>query len=160
MRLALFEPDIPQNAGTMMRLAACLGVAMDIIEPCGFALSDRHLKRAGLDYLDFLDLTKHLSWEHYSAGRNAAADPGRLILLSTTGSVAYTEFAFNDADTIIVGRESAGAPPQVHAAADAVLRVPMVGAARSLNVATAAAMALGEALRQNRAAGTTGPVEL
>ena len=148
VRLALFEPDIPQNAGTMMRLAACLGVSVDIIEPCGFILSDRHLRRAGMDYLDALDLTTHLSWDHFCAARAATAAENRLILLSTKAKTPYTGYSFAATDTILVGRESAGAPPMVHQAADAVLVVPMVAGARSLNVATAAAMALGEALRQ------------
>ncbi|MCZ6605465.1 MAG: tRNA (cytidine(34)-2'-O)-methyltransferase [Alphaproteobacteria bacterium] len=150
MRLALYEPDIPQNAGAMMRLAACLGVAMDIIEPCGFVLSDRHLKRAGMDYLALLDLATHRSWTDYVEARRADPGAGRLILLSTGGHVAYTKFAFDAGDTIIMGRESAGVPPNVHDTVDAVLVVPLVAAARSLNVVTAAAMVLGEALRQTR----------
>ena len=150
MRLALYEPDIPQNAGTMMRMAACLGVALDIIEPCGFTLSDRALKRAGMDYLDALDLTVHPSWDHYLAARRETAVPGRLILLSTKGRTTYTDFDYATQDTLIVGRESQGAPPALHDTADAVVQVPMIDGARSLNVAVAAAMVLGEALRQNR----------
>lgn len=150
MRLALYEPDIPQNAGTLMRMAACLGVAIDIIEPCGFTLSDRALKRAGMDYLDALDLTVHSSWDHYLAARRETAASGRLILLSTKGRTAYTDFDYASQDTLMVGRESQGAPPALHDTADAVVRVPMIDGARSLNVAVAAAMVLGEALRQNR----------
>lgn len=149
-RLALFEPDIPQNTGTMMRMAACLNVAIDVIEPCGFALTDKTLRRAGMDYLEALDLATHISWDRYLEARKSEPCPGRLILLSTTASLAYTDFSFSPTDTIMVGRESAGAPAHVHAAADAVLAVPMVPGMRSLNVAIAAAMVLGEALRQNQ----------
>ncbi len=144
IRLALYEPDIPQNAGTLIRLSACLGIAVDVIEPCGFVLSDRRLRRAGLDYLDRAALDRHESW---AAFRSATADR-RLVLLTTRGETAYTAFAFTDADVLIVGRESAGVPDAVHAAADARLRIPMVAGARSLNVAAAAAMAVGEALRR------------
>lgn len=144
MRLALYEPDIPQNAGAIMRLAACLGVAVDLIEPCGFVLDDRRLRRAGMDYLDRLVLARHESWRAYVAQRS----PGRLVLLTTTAETPHTAFAFQPRDTLLLGRESAGAPETVHAAADARLRVPMVPGLRSLNVALTAAMVLGEALRQ------------
>ena len=144
MRLVLFQPDIPQNAGALMRLAACLGVAVDIVEPCGFLLSDRRMKRAGMDYLDFLDRTVWPGWETYSSAKHA----GRLVLLTTGGETAYTGFRFAVDDRLLVGRESAGVPPVVHEAADARLVVPMRPGVRSLNVATAAAMVLGEALRQ------------
>ena len=144
MRLALYQPDIPQNAGAMLRLAACLGVGADIIEPCGFVWSDRRLRRAGMDYLDRVDLTRHESWDSFVGSRAA----GRLILLTTRGSIAHTGFAFRPDDTLIVGRESAGAPDAVHEAADARVVVPMVAGTRSLNVALAAAIAIGEALRQ------------
>lgn len=143
MRLALFEPDIPQNAGTMIRLGACLGVPVDIIEPCGFLLDDRRLRRAGMDYLARAQITRHDSWAAY-----ARAHTGRLVLLTTGGDTGYLDFAFAPGDTILVGRESAGVPRAVHAAADARLVVPMGAGARSLNVAVAAAMVLGEALRQ------------
>ena len=145
MRLALYEPDIPQNAGSLMRLCACLGVAMDIIEPCGFLLSDRNFRRAGLDYRG--DLTRHESWEVFGSafqGKNA----GRLVLLSTKAAQPYTGFAFAAGDTILVGRESAGVPEAVHGAADVRLLIPMKAGMRSINVAQAAAMVLGEALRQ------------
>jgi tRNA (cytidine/uridine-2'-O-)-methyltransferase len=144
MRLALYQPDIPQNAGSLMRLCACLGVGLDIIEPCGFLLSDRNLRRAGMDYLDRLDWARHASWEQWQAGRG----PGRMILLTTRGAQPYTEFAFRPDDTLLVGRESAGVPDEVHNAADAGLLIPMRPGMRSLNVAQAAAMVLGEALRQ------------
>lgn len=146
MRLCLFQPDIPQNAGSMLRLAACLGVGCDVVEPCGFVWSDRHLRRAGMDYLDRADLIRHASWEAFAASRRDSAS--RLILLTTAGSIAHTEFRFRPGDTLLVGRESAGAPAEVHQAADARVRVPMAAGMRSLNVAMAAAIVLGEALRQ------------
>jgi tRNA (cytidine/uridine-2'-O-)-methyltransferase len=144
MRLALFEPDIPQNAGTLIRLAACLGVSVDIIGPCGFLFSDRHLRRAGLDYLDHADIVRHASWQAFTAAR----PPGRLVLLTTRGDSAYTDFRFQRCDTLLAGRETAGVPEWVHQAADARLRVPMRPKRRSINVAVATAMVLGEALRQ------------
>ena len=143
MRLAIFEPDIPQNTGALLRLGACLGVPVDIIEPCGFHLDDRRLRRAGMDYLDLAEMTRHGSWQAYDSAR-----AGRLILLTTAADLRYTDFAFEDSDNLLVGRESAGVPEAVHRAADARLRVPMRPASRSLNVALAAAMVLGEALRQ------------
>ena len=147
MRLALYEPDIPQNTGTMLRLAACLGIAVDLIEPCGFVWDDRRLRRAGMDYLEDVDLTRHPSWAAYQALPRSA----RLVLLTTAGEQAHTDFIFQPGDTLLVGRESAGVPAEVHAAADARLVIPMVARARALNVAVAAAMALGEAQRQLRA---------
>jgi tRNA (cytidine/uridine-2'-O-)-methyltransferase len=145
MRLALFEPDIPQNTGAIMRLAACLGVALDLIEPAGFLLGDRRLRRVGMDYLDLLDLTRHRSWAAFLEKRPRAH---RLILLTTRASVPYHRFVFEPDDTLLLGRESVGVPDEVHAAADARLRIPLRAGARSLNVALAAAMVLGEALRQ------------
>ena len=144
MRLALFQPDIAPNAGAMLRLCACLGVGADIIEPCGFVWSDAKLRRAGMDYLDQVDLRRHASWEAYGSARGT----GRLVLLTTRGDIALPGFAFRADDTLLGGRESAGVPDAVHAAADARVVIPMARAARSLNVALAAAMALGEALRQ------------
>lgn len=143
MRLALYEPDIPQNAGSLMRLGACLGVGIDIIEPCGFLLSDRNFRRAGMDYLQSADIRRHESWARF---REAA--PSRLVLLTTKGNLAYTDFAFAPDDILLVGRESAGVPGDVHDAADARLVIPLRPGLRSLNVAQAAAMVLGEALRQ------------
>jgi tRNA (cytidine/uridine-2'-O-)-methyltransferase len=143
LRLALYQPDIPQNAGSLMRLCACLGVAMDIIEPCGFLLSDRNFRRAGMDYLASLDLTRHASWEEFRG-----QGQGRLLLLTTKASTPYFEFSFAPSDTLLVGRESAGVPDQVHQAADVRLTIPMRAGMRSLNVAQAAAMVLGEGLRQ------------
>ena len=152
MRLALYQPDIPQNAGTMLRLAACLGVAVDLIEPAGFVMTDKHLRRAGMDYLDHTELVRHRSWQAYidQPGRR-----GRLVLLTTRASVDYVDFRFADDDTVMVGRESDGVPDAVHRFVDGAVRVPMVAQMRSLNVAVAAAMVLGEALRQtNQLPGT------
>lgn len=145
MRLALFEPDIPQNAGTLIRLGACLGVAVDIVEPCGFAWSERGFKRAGMDYVSLAEVTRHDSWEAYLARQPAG---GRIVLLTTKASEPYAGFRFRPDDTLLVGRESAGVPPHVHDRAEARLTIPMAPPARSLNVAIAAAMVLGEALRQ------------
>jgi tRNA (cytidine/uridine-2'-O-)-methyltransferase len=144
MRLVLFEPDIPQNTGAMMRLAACLGVGVDLIEPCGFVVDDRRLRRALMDYADLLELCRYPSWSAFEPARR----PHRLVVLTTQASQPYTGFAFRADDRILVGRESAGLPPAVHAAADARLLIPLRPPARSLNVALAAAMVLGEALRQ------------
>jgi len=145
MRLALFEPDIPQNCGTLLRLAACLGLAVDIIEPCGFLWDDRRLRRAGMDYLAGVEVTRHGSWNAFRTGFS-----GRLVLLTTRAETAYADFAFRPDDTLLVGRESAGVPEAVHEAADARLRIPLRAGTRSLNVALAAAMAVGEALRQTK----------
>jgi tRNA (cytidine/uridine-2'-O-)-methyltransferase len=149
VRLALYQPDIPQNTGTMLRMAACLGVAVDIVEPAGFDVSDRNFRRAGLDYLDALDVTRHSSWRAFEAFR--AERRLRLVLATTKAATPYTEFAFEATDVVLVGRESAGVPDEVHAAADARIVVPMRPGLRSLNVAVAAAMILGEALRQTGA---------
>ena len=150
LRLILVQPDIPQNTGAMLRLAACLGTQVDLIEPAGFVLSDRRLRRAGMDYLDGVDMTRHASWEAFIATRQQpdSASHGRLILLSTRGAIPYTDFRFAKDDCLMVGSEAAGAPVAVHAAADAVVRIPMRAGLRSLNVALSAAMVLGEALRQ------------
>lgn len=146
MRLALFEPDIPPNTGTMIRLAACLGVPIDIIEPCGFTFSDASLRRAGMDYRERASLRRHASFAAFEAAR--AAWGARLILLTTRGDSSPARFAFRADDILLVGRESAGVPDHVHALADARLRLPMAAGLRSLNVAVAAAMALYEGLRQ------------
>ncbi|MCW0183013.1 MAG: tRNA (cytidine(34)-2'-O)-methyltransferase [Zavarzinia sp.] len=146
MRLALYCPDIPQNAGTMIRLCACLGLGVDVIEPCGFTFSDASLRRAGMDYLARAAIRRHDDFAAFETARAAAG--GRLVLLTTSGDVPPHRFAFRPDDVIMVGRESAGVPPEVQALADARLRLPMVGAARSLNVAVSAAMVLHEALRQ------------
>jgi tRNA (cytidine/uridine-2'-O-)-methyltransferase len=146
MRLALFQPDIPQNVGALIRLGACLAVGIEIIEPCGFVFSDRRLKRAGMDYIEFANVTRYLSWNIWYEARATRA--GRLVLLTSKASRPYTDFAFAPDDTILLGRESAGVPAEVHDAADARLRIPLLPGLRSLNVAQAGAMALGEALRQ------------
>jgi tRNA (cytidine/uridine-2'-O-)-methyltransferase len=146
MRLVLFQPDIPQNAGTLLRLAACLGVPLDVIEPCGFLWDDRRLRRAGMDYLEGVDLTRHVSWDAFRAAHASRGE--RLVLLTARAPTAYADFAFAAGDALLLGRESAGAPLEVHDAADARLRIPLRPGRRSLNVAVAGAMALGEALRQ------------
>jgi tRNA (cytidine/uridine-2'-O-)-methyltransferase len=145
-RLALYQPDIPQNTGTLLRLAACLGVAIDIIEPAGFDVSDRNFRRAGLDYLDQVEITRHASWAVFENWRRESGL--RLVLATTKASVLYPDFTFGPKDVILLGRESAGVPEDVHTAADARVAVPMREGLRSLNVAVAAAMILGEALRQ------------
>jgi tRNA (cytidine/uridine-2'-O-)-methyltransferase len=148
MRLALYQPDIPQNTGTILRLAACLSVPVDIIGPAGFDMSDRALRRAGLDYLAHVELVRHESWDAFEARRLAADRPSRLVLLTSRGPLAHVAFQFASTDTLLLGRESAGVPDAVHETADARIRIPIRAGLRSLNVAAAAAIALGEALRQ------------
>lgn len=146
MEIALYEPDIPQNAGTIMRLGACVGVPVHIIEPAGFPVSDRSFRRAGLDYLDAVEITRHISFAAFEEWRKANGH--RLVLLTTKATRSYPSFGFRDGDILMVGRESAGVPDKVHAAADNSLRVPMRPGQRSLNIAVALSMVLGEALRQ------------
>ena len=148
MRLALFQPDIPQNLGAAIRLCACLGPILEIIGPCAFPLSEKSLKRAALDYGEKAELQVHASWSAFleSPGR----EDGRLVLFTTRAASSYVDFEFESGDTLMFGRESAGVPEDVHAAATARLLIPMRPGLRSLNVVTAAAMALGEALRQTR----------
>jgi tRNA (cytidine/uridine-2'-O-)-methyltransferase len=146
MRLALYEPDIPQNAGTILRLAACLGVGVDVIGPTGFDMTDRSLRRAGLDYLAHVEVTRHKTFADFDAARVLRAS--RLVLLTTHSTMPYTSFTFTTDDTLLLGRESAGVPDAVHEVADVRLRIPMRTGLRSLNVAVASAMVLGEALRQ------------
>lgn len=146
MRLALIEPDIAQNTGTILRLAACLGVGVDLVEPLGFVFSDRRLKRAGLDYLDRVEVVRHASWEDFRAAGAPAG--GRLVALAAEGDIRYVDFAFRPDDVLMMGSESSGLPAAVAGAAVARLRIPMAPGNRSLNVAVAAAMVLGEALRQ------------
>lgn len=146
LTLALFQPDIPQNCGTMLRMCACLGVSAAIIEPAGFPVTDKHFRRAGMDYLDHVSIERHVSWQAFETWRNTRAR--RLVLLSTKASRPYTEFQFAPGDILLVGRESAGVPEEVHRAADARILIPLKPALRSLNVAVAAAMVTGEALRQ------------
>jgi tRNA (cytidine/uridine-2'-O-)-methyltransferase len=146
MRLALYQPDIAQNTGTILRLAACFGVPVDVIGPTGFDMSDRSLKRAALDYLPFVDLTRHVSFEAFMAERVSPC--GRLVLLTTKAPTPHFKFDFASDDTLLLGRESAGVPEAVHERADARISIPMREGLRSLNVAVAAAIVLGEALRQ------------
>jgi tRNA (cytidine/uridine-2'-O-)-methyltransferase len=146
MRLALFQPDIAPNVGTLLRLGACLGVAVDVIEPCGFPASDKSLKRAAMDYAARVEVQRHDDWAAFNHWRCGAGH--RLVLIETSGKVAHTQFAFRTTDILMLGRESAGTPPAVEAACDAVVYIPMVAGVRSLNVAIAGAIVLGEALRQ------------
>ena len=149
MRLALFQPDIPQNTGTLLRLGACLDIELDIIEPCGFVFSEHNLKRAGMDYLELVKYRRHKSWEHFLAYRaEHQQEYGRIVLLTTHASIPYTDFKFAQNDIILMGRESAGVPEEVHQTADARLLIPMNANARSINVAVSAVMVVGECLRQ------------
>jgi tRNA (cytidine/uridine-2'-O-)-methyltransferase len=149
MRLALYQPDIPQNMGTILRMAACLDVAVEVIGPAGFDMSDRHLRRAGLDYLDQVRIVRHTAFADFERERRARG--ARLVLLTTSGAMPFTEFAFAPGDILLAGRESAGVPEHVHDAADARLVIPIKPGLRSLNVAVATALVLGEALRQTEA---------
>jgi tRNA (cytidine/uridine-2'-O-)-methyltransferase len=144
MRLALYEPDIPQNLGAFIRLSAGLDVPLDVIEPCGFPVDDKRIRRAAMDYYDHATLVRHASWDAFCRDR----PPGRLVLLTTAGAERLHQVAFRPDDILLMGRESAGVPEDVHAAADLRVRVPLQAGARSLNVALAAAMVLSEALRQ------------
>lgn len=144
--LVLFQPDIPQNTGTILRLAACMGIAVHVIEPAGFPLSDHALKRAGMDYLERVVMRRHVTFEAFDTWRRA--ERRRLVLLTTAGSEPYHRHGFREDDLLLLGRESAGVPPAVHDTADARLIIPLSPGMRSLNVAVAAAMVLGEALRQ------------
>jgi tRNA (cytidine/uridine-2'-O-)-methyltransferase len=146
MRIALYQPDIPQNTGTILRLAACLGVEAHLIEPAGFPTSDRAFRRAGMDYLDQVNLVRHASWEAFEAWRRAQRL--RLVLFTTRAATAYLDHAYAPGDVLLFGRESSGVPDEVHAAAEVRLKVTMRPDMRSLNVAMTCAMAVGEALRQ------------
>ncbi len=146
MRIALYQPDIPQNTGTILRLCACLNVEAHIIEPAGFPVSDRHFRRAGMDYLDQVTIVRHESWTKFQEWR--VTTPCRLILFTTRASKPYLELRFGAGDVLLFGRESAGVPDEVHDAADERALVPIAPGMRSLNVAMTVAMALGEALRQ------------
>jgi tRNA (cytidine/uridine-2'-O-)-methyltransferase len=148
MQIALFQPDIPQNTGTILRLCACLNVAAHIIEPAGFTTSDRQFRRAGMDYLDEVTLTRHDSWNKFEQWRLAKGY--RLILFTTKGATPYLDFGYGASDILLFGRETAGVTDEAVAAADARLVIPIKPSLRSLNVAMAAAMAVGEALRQTR----------
>lgn len=146
MRLALYQPDMPQNVGAAIRVAACFATPLDIIEPCGFALTDKALKRAAMDYGERAEVVRHAGFGVFFA--NESQHARRLILLETDGTVRLHDFSFRPDDTLILGRESAGSPPELYAAASAVVRIPLAPGARSLNVAVAGAVALGEAMRQ------------
>ncbi len=146
IRIALFQPDIAQNTGTILRLAACLGIAVDIIEPAGFPVSDKSFRRSGMDYLDHVIWQRHDDFSTFDAWR--AGDHRRLVLMTTRAATSYVDFAFSPGDVVMLGRESAGVPEEVHARADARIVVPMQPGLRSLNVAVSAAMVAGEALRQ------------
>ncbi|MDH5187717.1 MAG: tRNA (cytidine(34)-2'-O)-methyltransferase [Rhodospirillaceae bacterium] len=146
MKIALFQPDIPQNTGTIIRTAACLDVGVDLIEPLGFVLTDKHLKRAGMDYLDMAHVERHSSWQAFMAKHEIGNT--KLVLLTTSGDTPYTNFKFSPSDTILLGSEGSGVPDYVHENTDARLVIPMAGKTRSLNVAIACSMVLGEALRQ------------
>jgi tRNA (cytidine/uridine-2'-O-)-methyltransferase len=146
MHLALYQPDIPQNTGTILRLCACLGVAAHIIEPAGFPTNDRAFRRAGMDYLDQVALVRHVSWPAFETWRRNASL--RLLVFTTKTTMSYLDHRYRPDDILLFGRESAGVPDQLHAAADVRLMIPMQPHMRSLNVAMACAMAVGEALRQ------------
>ena len=146
LRLALYQPDIPQNAGTMIRMAACLGIAVDIVEPAAFDVSDRHFRRSGMDYLERAAVMRHDSFAAFEAWRRETGH--RLVLAETDGAARHLDFAFAAGDIVMLGRESAGVGPEVRVAADASVHIPMLAGLRSLNVALAAAMVMGEALRQ------------
>lgn len=149
MRLALYQPDIPQNTGTLLRLGACLDLAIDIIEPCGFLFNEKAMRRAGMDYLDFANYRRHNSWNDFLLYRQEHPEEyGRIILLTTHGTTSFVDFKFEKNDIILMGRESAGVPENVHNIADAQLLIPMNPNARSINMAVSAAMAITEGLRQ------------
>jgi len=147
MRLALYQPDIPQNTGALLRLGACLDVPVDIVEPCGFPIDDKRLRRAAMDYAASCEISRHASWDIFLTSFRAS-QRGRLILLSTAATDSFSEFSYGPEDTLLLGRESAGVPTNVHNAVDSRVCIPMAAEARSLNVVTAAAIVLGEALKQ------------
>lgn len=146
LRIALYQPDIAGNTGTILRLAACLGLGVDIIEPAGFDVSDRNLKRAGMDYIAAVSLNRHVNWERFDEWRISAGR--RLVLASTKAAERYSDFTFRAEDVLLFGRESAGVPDHVHDRADGRIIIPMVEGQRSINVAMSAAMIAGEAMRQ------------
>ena len=146
MRIALFEPDIPQNAGNIFRLGACLGIPIDIIEPAGFVIDDKRLKRASMDYYDYLDLTKHVSWEKFYEW--SKKNTYQLILLTTKSQKSYYDYKFQPKDIILFGRESAGVPDYVHEAVDERLTIPMIKGPRSINLSSSVSMVAGEMIRQ------------
>jgi len=144
LRIALYQPDIPQNVGAAIRLSACLGLGLDIIEPCGFPFNDRKIRQAAMDYMTLVNYARHSSWDSFRQERGAS----RVILMTTKASVPYTEFSFQHGDILLAGRESSGVPDDVHASVDGRVVIPMYGEARSLNIINATSMIVGEALRQ------------
>lgn len=155
MRIVLYQPDIAANFGAMQRLAACFGLPVDVIEPCGFAINDSRLRRAAMDYRDRVEVRRHATWDDFrSIGR-----PGRLVLLTTAGDRTFPALEFHPDDSLIVGRETRGVPPEIHAAADLRLRIPLAPGMRSLNVVVATAMVLSEALRQTGGFPGTGRID-
>jgi len=146
LRIALYQPDIPQNSGAMMRLCACLGVGLDIIHPCGFVWDDRKIRKAAMDYYDHVDIKQHSSWEDFKENTKN----NRIILMTTKASVPYTDFKFEDGDILLAGRESSGAPDEVHEYANGRVLIPMHGKMRSINVVNAGSMIIGEAIRQTQ----------
>ena len=146
MELALYQPDQPQNTGTLLRLGACMGVKVHIIDPCGFAFSERALRRSAMDYIDHVDLMRHMDWEHFNQWR---LENGKsLVLLTTKGATAYCDYQYQDNTILLLGQESLGAPDVVHQSCDGRVVIPMRAELRSLNIAVAASMVLGESLRQ------------
>ena len=144
MRIALFQPDIPQNTGAAIRVCACLGLGLDIIEPCGFLWNEKKMTRTAMDYKNHVDIQRHLNWDAF----HETYKNNRIILMTTKGSTNYTDFQFQKDDILMAGRESAGVPDEVHAQVDGRVLIPMYGQARSMNVINATSMILGEALRQ------------
>ncbi len=144
LRIAMYQPDIPQNTGAMIRLCACLGLGLDIIEPCGFPWNERKIKQSAMDYYEHADIVKHASWNIFLQNYKER----RIILMTTKSSIPYTEFKFKDDDILLAGRESAGVPDEVHESADGRIMIPMSGELRSINVVNASAMIIGEGLRQ------------
>lgn len=156
MRLALFQPDIPQNFGAALRLTACMGVALDVIHPCGFVLSDKNLRRAAMDYATLATVVQHADWAAFL--RFCRAEKSRIVLMTTQASVPLQQFSFHTDDIVLMGRESAGVPPEVHTTVHSRIHIPMGAGARSLNVVNAASMALWEGLRQTGGLPATGAV--
>ena len=146
MRIALFEPDIPQNAGNIFRLGACLGIPIDIIEPAGFVIDDKRLRRASMDYHDYLDLTKHISWENFYDW--SKINSYRLILLTTKSQKSYYDYIFQNNDILLFGRESSGVPDKVHSTVNERLTIPMIEGPRSINLSSSVAMVASEVIRQ------------
>lgn len=144
IKIALYQPDIPQNVGAFIRLTACLGIDLDIIEPCGFPWNEKKIKQSAMDYMTLVNYTRHSSWEKFCENNQER----RIVLMTTKASVPYTDFEFHEDDILLAGRESAGVPENVHNYAGGRVLIPMHGEARSLNIVNASAMITGEALRQ------------